>query len=123
VWEWTRRNLGAVVLVTIAYIIASIVISTVASIVGTILCIVGLIVTIPLGTLATYLYQYHLIGQLAYKDRTGTPYYVPPTPVAPPPPATYAPPPAAAAPGEQPAAPVQPDTPVSGEASGEQPQQ
>ena len=83
VWEWTRRNLGTVVLVMIAYIIASIVISTVASIVGTVLCIVGLIVTIPLGTLATYLYQYHLIGQLAYKDRTGTPYYVPPAPVAP----------------------------------------
>ena len=81
VWEWTRRNLGTVVLVMIAYIIASIVISTVASIVGTILCIVGLIVTIPLGTLATYLYQYHLIGQLAYKDRTGTPYYVPAAPV------------------------------------------
>ena len=122
VWEWTRRNLGAVVLVMLAYIIASIVISTVASIVGTILCIVGLIVTIPLGTLATYLYQYHLIGQLAYKDRTGTPYYVPPAPAAPPPPATYAPPPAAAAPAEPPAGPVQPDTPVSGEASGEQPQ-
>ncbi len=118
VWEWTRRNLGTVVLVMIAYIIASIVISTVASIVGTILCIVGLIVTIPLGTLATYLYQYHLIGQLAYKDRTGTPYYVPPAPVAPPPPATYTPPPAAAAP----AAPAQPDAPVSGEASSEQPQ-
>ena len=97
VWEWTRRNLGTVVLIMIAYIIASIVISTVASIVGTILCIVGLIVTIPLGTLATYLYQYHLIGQLAYKDRTGTPYYVPPAPVAPAAPAAICPPPAAPA--------------------------
>lgn len=123
VWEWTRRNLGTVVLIMIAYIIASIVISTVASIVGTILCIVGLIVTIPLGTLATYLYQYHLIGQLAYKDRTGTPYYVPAAPVAPAAPSAYAPPPAAPTPAaEAPAAPVQPDTPVSGEAGGEQPQ-
>jgi hypothetical protein len=108
VWEWTRRNLGSVVLVMIAYIIASIVISTVASIVGTVLCIVGLIVTIPLGTLATYLYQYHLIGQLAYKDRTGAPYYVPPAPA---PGATYAaPPPVTPA---APAAPATPDTPAS----------
>ena len=126
VWEWTRRNLGTVVLIMIAYIIASIVISTVASIVGTILCIVGLIVTIPLGTLATYLYQYHLIGQLAYKDRTGTPYYVPPAPVAPAAPSAYAPPPPAAATAvpaaEPPGAPAQPDTSVSGEASSEQPQ-
>lgn len=124
VWEWTRRNLGTVVLVMIAYIIASIVISTVASIVGTILCIVGLIVTIPLGMLATYLYQYHLIGQLAYKDRTGTPYYVPTAPVAPAAPSAYAPPPAApaATPVEPPAAPAQPDAPVGGEGSGEQPQ-
>jgi hypothetical protein len=114
IWEWTRRNLGGVVLVMIAYIVASIVISTVASIVGVVLCLVGLIVTVPLGTLATYLYQYHLIGQLAYKDRTGTPYYVPAAPVAPPP-----------APAAQPAAPpaeppVEPDT-TAGEGSSEQP--
>jgi len=119
VWEWTRRNLGSVVLVMIAYLIASIVISTVASIVGTILCIVGLIVTIPLGMLATYLYQYHLIGQLAYKDRTGTPYFVPAAPAA------YAPPPAAPAPAappvEPPAAPVQPDAPASDAGSNEPP--
>jgi hypothetical protein len=108
IWEWTRRNLGGVVLVMIAYILASVIISTVASIVGTVLCIVGLIVTIPLGTLATYLYQYHLIGQLAYKDRTGTPYYVAPTPAAPAPGTTYAAPPpapASAAPATDPAAP------------------
>ena len=116
VWEWTRRNLGGVVLVAIAYIIASIVISTVASIVGTVLCIVGLIVTIPLGMLATYMYQYHLIGQLAYKDRTGTPYYVPAAPVAPAPAPTYAPPPTAS-----PVEPATPDTTAS-EGSSEQPQ-
>ncbi len=116
VWEWTRRNLGGVVLVAIAYIIASIVISTVASIAGALLCIVGLIVTIPLGMLATYMYQYHLIGQLAYKDRTGTPYYVPAAPVAPTPAPTYAPPPAA-----PPVEPATPDTTAS-EGSSEQPQ-
>lgn len=130
IWEWTRRNLGTVVLIAIAYIIASIIISTVASIVGVVLCIVGLVVTIPLGTLATYLYQYHLIGQLAYKDRTGAPYYVPPASVAPapmspapsaayaaPPPVTPAAPPAPAAP-ETPDA---PDTPASASSS-DQPQ-
>ena len=97
VWEWTRRNLGSVILVMIAYVVASVLIGTVASIVGLVLCIVGIIVTVPLGTLATYLYQYHLIGQLAYKDRTGTAYYAPAAPVAP----------------VAPAAPVAPYTPVT----------
>jgi hypothetical protein len=130
VWEWTRRNLGSVVLVMLAYIVASIVISTVASLVGTLLCIVGLIVTVPLGTLATYLYQYHLIGQLAYKDRTGEPYYKPAplAPYAPYTPAQPVPPvqPAAPAAPATPAAPAAPDTmappaaPSTGE--GEQPQ-
>jgi hypothetical protein len=113
IWQWTRRNLGSVILVGIAYLVASFVITTVASLVGTILCIVGLIVTIPLGTLATYLYQYHLIGQLAYKDRTGTPYYVPSVPVAPSPMAPSAP--------ATPPAPAAPVTPPA-ESGGEQPQ-
>lgn len=108
VWAWTRKNLGSVVLVMIAYIVASIVISTVASIVGTLLCIVGLLVTLPLGTLATYLYQYHLIGQLAYKDLNGTAYYTPAvaayTPVVPAPAAAEMPatPPPAASESDQP---------------------
>lgn len=100
VWEWTRRNLGSVILVMLAYLVASFILTTVASVVGTLLCIVGLIVTIPLGTLATYLYQYHLIGQLAYQDRTGTAYYKP------------APPPAPMAP-YAPVTPVQPETPAA----------
>jgi hypothetical protein len=107
VWEWTRQNLGSVILVMLAYIVASIIITTVASIVGMLLCLVGLIVTVPLATLATYLYQYHLIGQLAYKERTGTPYYTP-TPFTPYAPVT----PAAPAPPVTPAAPVTPDTTV-----------
>ena len=106
VWEWTRRNLGSVILVMIAYLVASFIITTVASLVGVLLCIVGLIVTVPLGTLATYLYQYHLIGQLAYKDRTGTAYYTPAAPVAPVAPYTSATPaPAPDAPVTPPAAP------------------
>lgn len=127
VWEWTRRNLGSVILVMLAYLVASFILTTVASVVGTLLCIVGLIVTIPLGTLATYLYQYHLIGQLAYKDRTGTAYYTPappPAPMAPYAPVTPVQP-------ETPAAPVTPPAPAAPDAAvppavppseGEQPQ-
>lgn len=117
IWDWTRSNLGSVVLVMIAYIVASMIISTVASIVGTILCFVGLIVTMPLAMLVTYLYQYHLIGQLAYKERTGQPYYVPAAPLMPATPAYQAPvapvPPAPSP--SQPAAsdtPAQPDQPA-----------
>jgi hypothetical protein len=40
-------------------------ITIVAGITGLLLCIIGLIVTVPLGTLVTYLFQYHLYGQLA----------------------------------------------------------
>jgi hypothetical protein len=105
IWQWTRSNLGSVILVMLAYLVASFIISTVASIAGVLLCVIGLIVTVPLGTLATYLYQYHLIGQLAYKERTGTPFYTP-APIAPYTPYT----PATPAPPVTPAAPVTPDT-------------
>ena len=113
IWEWTRRNLGGVVLLVIAYLVASFIITTVASLVGMLLCIIGLIVTIPLGTLATYLYQYHLIGQLAYKDRTGTAYYTPAAPMPPYAPVTPAP--------AAPAAPVVPPTTSAAPATSEAP--
>ena len=117
IWNWTRSNLGNVVLVMVAFFVASMIISTVAAIVGTILCFIGLIVTMPLAMLATYLYQYHLIGQLAYKERTGQPYYVPAAPIMPAAPAYQAPvpPPAPAAPPSQPYAsdtPAPPDQPA-----------
>jgi hypothetical protein len=68
IWAWTRRNLGGVLIVTVVYIIASIVIGLAGAIVGVILCLVGLIITIPLATLYTYLVQSHLYGQLARQD-------------------------------------------------------
>ena len=74
VWTWTRTRLGDVIMFLVAFVVASLVISTVGSIAGMVLCLVGLIVTIPLATLLTALYQYHLMGQLAYKARTGQPY-------------------------------------------------
>lgn len=63
---WTQDNIGQVVVVVLIVIVASIAISLLSSIVGVLLCVIGLIVTIPLGTLVTSLFQYHLYGQLAY---------------------------------------------------------
>lgn len=126
VWEWTRVRLGDVIMFLVAFIVASMVISTVGSIAGMVLCFVGLIVTIPLATLLTSLYQYHLMGQLAYKAQTGQPY--PPRVMMPAPAAAYgaytgepvAPPPAQPAPPVQPAPPAQDvEAPAS---AGDQPQ-
>jgi hypothetical protein len=52
--------------VALVYIAASIALSLIGGIVGVLLCIVGLIITLPLATLLTGLFQYHLYGQLAY---------------------------------------------------------
>ncbi len=92
IFQWTREHITDVILFMLAYIVASFVISTVASIVGVLLCIVGLIVTLPVATFVIYVYQFNLLGQIAYKDSTGRVYYPPAAaPVAPPP---VAPPPA-----------------------------
>ena len=71
IWEWTRDNIGNVVIVAILTVIASVIITTVGSIIGTILCIVGLVVTVPLSLLVTYYVQSHLYGQLARLDGHG----------------------------------------------------
>ncbi len=86
IFQWTREHVTDVILFMLAYIVASVVISTVAGIVGVLLCIVGLIVTVPVATFVTYVYQFNLLGQIAYKDSAGRVYYQPvmaPTPVAP----------------------------------------
>ena len=67
IWEWTRANIGQVIIAVIVIIVASLIIQLVAGIAGTIACLVGLIITIPLASLATSLYTYHLYGQLAYQ--------------------------------------------------------
>ncbi|GIV78772.1 MAG: hypothetical protein KatS3mg050_3166 [Litorilinea sp.] len=66
IWEWTVEHIGQIIVVALVYLVASILISLVAGIVGTLLCLVGLVVTVPLGTLVTYLFEYHLFGQLAH---------------------------------------------------------
>ena len=65
VWNWTRDNVGNVVIVAILTVIASLIITTVGSIVGLILCIIGTVVTVPLSQLLIYYFQGHLYGQLA----------------------------------------------------------
>lgn len=66
IWGWTQDHLGDVLMVAIIYLVASIAFGLLGAIVGALLCIVGLVVTIPLAALVTYLFQYHLYGQLAY---------------------------------------------------------
>lgn len=85
IFQWTRAHVTDVILFMLAYIVASFVISTVASIVGLLLCIVGLIVTVPVATFVTYVYQFNLLGQIAFKDSEGRVYYPPAAaPIAPP---------------------------------------
>jgi uncharacterized membrane protein len=77
IFQWTRAHATDVILFMLAYLVASFVISTVASIVGVLLCLVGLIVTVPVATFVTYIYQFNLLGQIAYKDSAGHVYYPP----------------------------------------------
>jgi len=65
IWDWTRSHIGEVMIVTIVYIVGSMIIGTVGSIAGVILCGIGLLVTIPLAQLVIYYLQFHLYGQLA----------------------------------------------------------
>ena len=65
IWDWTRAHIGEVVIVTIVYLVGSMIIATVGSIAGVILCLIGLVVTIPLAQLVIYYLQFHLYGQLA----------------------------------------------------------
>ena len=111
IFEWTRHHVSEVLLFTIAYIVASFVISMVAGTVGMLLCFVGLIVTVPLGTLAVYLYQYNLLGQIAYQDRTGERYYKPAVPL----PSPYIPQEDAPSAPPVPPAPAATDAPAEGD--------
>jgi hypothetical protein len=65
--QWTQANIGQVLVATLVYIAASIALSLIGSIVGVLLCVIGLIITIPLASLLTTLFQYHLYGQLAHE--------------------------------------------------------
>ncbi len=73
VWSWTMERLGQVALVMIVILVASFIVQTVALIAGVILCLVGLVVTLPLGQLIIYLFTYHLYGQLAREGDSSAP--------------------------------------------------
>jgi hypothetical protein len=107
VWEWTRANIGPVIIVTLVYLAASAVLPFAATLIGALLCIVGLIVTIPLATLALTLMQAHLFGQLAANyPMEGSAPLPPAAPPAPEP--MSAPPTAPVAPPFDPSVPVDP---------------
>lgn len=110
IFQWTREHVTEVILFMLAYIVASFVITMVASIVGVLLCFVGLIVTVPVATFVTYVYQFNLLGQIAYKDSAGRVYY---QPVMAPAPITPVAPAAPVAPPVQP--PVEPPPASSGD--------
>lgn len=84
IWDWTQDHLGQVVIVAVIAMVAGFVIGLVGAIAGALLCLIGLIVTVPLASLVTYLYIYHLYGQLAYAYPMGGGRYEPLTPVTPP---------------------------------------
>jgi hypothetical protein len=65
IWQWTRANLGQVIIVMLVIMAVSFIVSMLAGIVGLILCVIGLAVTIPLSVLFLTVFQYHLYGQLA----------------------------------------------------------
>ena len=125
--RFTREHIGDVLVATIVYVIAALVVSTVGSLVGTLLCFVGLFVTIPLASLITYLIQAHLYAQVGQRAVPGTALapsgvtaVAPAAPVAP---ATQvvpieepAAPPAPVAAAEEPAAPVADDAPPAEDA-------
>ena len=67
IWDWTQVNIGQVAIVAIVVLVATFAINLIAAIGGTILCLVGVVLTVPLGMLITYIFQYHLYGQLAFE--------------------------------------------------------
>jgi hypothetical protein len=96
-----------VIIVTLVYLAASAVLPFAATLIGALLCIVGLIVTIPLATLALTLMQAHLFGQLAANyPMEGSAPLPPAAPPAPEP--MSAPPTAPVAPPFDPSVPVDP---------------
>lgn len=121
IWAWTQAHIGQVILAILVVIIVSFALQL-ASMLGLILCLVGVIVTIPLATLATTIYTSHIYGQLARLFPTGhRPAYAEPMPTPPmPTPADVAvtsavvtPPPAPIVPVEETPAPAPEPTDVA----------
>ncbi len=65
IWTWVQQNLGQVVIAGLVVIGVGIIVSSLAMVLGALICGIGLLVTIPLGTLLVTIFQHHLYGQLA----------------------------------------------------------
>ena len=62
--RFTREHIGDVIIVTIVYFVASLVVGLIGTVIGTLLCLIGLIVTLPAAQLITMLIQSHLYAQV-----------------------------------------------------------
>lgn len=62
--DFTRDNIGEVLIAIIVYLLVSTIVPLIATLVGTLLCGVGLILTVPAATVFTTLIQSHLYGQI-----------------------------------------------------------
>lgn len=63
--SWTRQNITQVALVAVIIAVAGSIFSLIGAIAGVLLLCIGLVITLPLSILAAYLFESHLIGQLA----------------------------------------------------------
>lgn len=87
IWQWTRANIGQVIVAALAIFIVSFGLVLLAMLLGTLACFIGLVVTMPLVYVVIVLFQSHLYGQLA----RSYPFDGVPAPVAAPGPAAPAP--------------------------------
>jgi len=62
--RFTREHIGDVIIVTIMYFVASLVVGLIGTVIGTLLCVIGLVVTLPAAQLITMLIQSHLYAQV-----------------------------------------------------------
>jgi len=64
-WDFTRANLGNVIVAVLLTWVADLIAAIGGSLLGVIAVVIGLLVTIPFATLWSYLVQAHLYGQVA----------------------------------------------------------
>jgi hypothetical protein len=92
--SFTREHIGNVIVATIMYVIASLLVGLFGSIVGLILCVVGLFVTLPAAQFITMMIQSHLYAQIGLESRSWETSIVPEEYIPEPPaaPSVYDPP-------------------------------
>ncbi len=68
-WDFTRNNLGNIIIAILLTWLASLIAAIVASL-GVIALVIGVIITLPFANLWQYLVQAHLFGQIARQNVT-----------------------------------------------------